>query len=232
MKLTLTTIDDLTGYLGKVGLLPAKAKQYLLDITDAQFVFHEQLKAAESMHLHIKVADVAALPHEDMMSKGGQPQNAKEGYIKYAFPDGVNLIFSSIPVSQEEKSGIAPAAFPHLDHIGIDIRDESEEAYRYFSKIPQIACLHQWPSKKQGGDGRKVYCCHVQVNEKYWVYPPEGVFWEFAFGKLLVSDENFGCDLRPADPALGLPEPDALGCCGTTAPAKSSIFIKNEALCK
>jgi hypothetical protein len=32
------------------------------------------------------------------------PQNEKEGYIKYAYsPSGLNLIFSSIPVSQEEK---------------------------------------------------------------------------------------------------------------------------------
>lgn len=89
-----------------------------------------------------------------------------------------------------------------------------------------MATAEDWPSRRQGGDGKKVNCCHAQVNEKYWVYPPGGVYWEFAFGKLLISEEAFGCDLRPANPALGLPEPDTQGCCGTPAPTDRRLFVQ------
>lgn len=216
INLNLTGLHDLTDYFDQVELLPANTRQYLLEMADERFIFNEQLSIAESIHVHIKVASVDNLPHHDIVKRGGQPQNAKEGYIKYAFPGGVNFIFSSIPVSQEEKAGVASFVFPHLDHIGIDIRDEREEASEIFRQVPPIAASKQWPSKKQGGDGKKVYCCHLQVNEKYWVYPPGNVYWEFAFGKLLVSENGFGCDLRPSDPATELSEQHAKGCCETT----------------
>ncbi len=74
------------------------------------------------------------LPHTYIPRKGGKPQNAKEGYIKYAFAAGYNFIFSSIPVSQEEKAGLASFKFPYLDYIGIDIRNESDEAYALAAK--------------------------------------------------------------------------------------------------
>lgn len=216
MQLNQQRTDDLISFFREYDLLPGNAPAHLEDISKEGFVFREQLSAAESIHLHIKVPDVAALPHNNIVQQGGEPQNPKEGYIKYAFPDGLNFIFSSIPVSQEEKSGVATFAYPHLDHIGIDIRDERQEAYDCFNAIPHLAEEQHWPSKRQGGDGKKVYCCHVQVNEKYWVYPPGSVYWEFAFGELLVSKDVFGCDLRPANPALGLPEQTA-ACCGSEA---------------
>ena len=228
MKLNQKSIDHLTAYFSSVGLMPDNANQYLSELSDENFIFREQLVEAESIHLHIKVADVADLPHTDIIKKGGQPQNAKDGYIKYSFPDGINFIFSSIPVSQEEKIGIASFNFPHLDHIGIDIRNENKTAYFIFNKIPTIASSKDWPIRKQGGDGKKVYCCHVQVNEKYWVYPADSIYWEFAFGKLLVSEDVFGCDLRPADPALGLSEEDSKGCCGSTEETESKIFTKKK----
>ena len=215
MKLNLNTVNILAESFDKIGYLPANAKQYFSKMADDCFVFSKQLAVADSIHLHIKVADVDELPHTYSRRKGGEPQNAKEGYIKYAFADGYNFIFSSIPVSQEEKAGLASFKFPYLDHIGIDIRNESDEAYAIYNEIPSLAGLKEWTVVKQGGGGKKVYCCHVQVNEKYWVYPPDSIYWEFAFGNLIVSETVFGCDLRPADPALGLPEQNTQGCCGT-----------------
>jgi alkylhydroperoxidase/carboxymuconolactone decarboxylase family protein len=214
MKFNLKTLNGLLDYFSGLNLLPSNARQYMDEMVNEQFTFHKQLMAAESIHLHIKVADVNKLPQENILRKGANPQNAKDGYIKYAFPNGINFIFSSIPVSQEEKAGLSSFSFPHLDHIGIDIRDESDKAYSSFNEIPRLASALGWPVRKQGGEGKKVYCCHVQVNEKYWVYPPEGVYWEFAFGQLIVSDKVFGCDLRPADPSLALPE-EILACCGS-----------------
>src|SRR5438874_477582 len=123
MYLSLHILDELTGYFDQLGLLPANAKRHLSEMSQDQFVFKEQLSLAESIHLHIKVIATDDLPNIDIVKRGGEPQNAKEGYIKYAFPHGYNFIFSSIPVSQEEKLGISSYCFPHLDHIGIDIRD-------------------------------------------------------------------------------------------------------------
>jgi hypothetical protein len=215
MKLNLNAINILAESFDKIGYLPTNAKQYFSKMADDGFVFSKQLAVADSIHLHIKVADVDELPHTYIRRKGGEPQNAKEGYIKYAFADGYNFIFSSIPVSQEEKAGIASFQFPYLDHIGIDIRDESDKAYAIYNEIPTLAGLKEWTVVKQGGGGIKVYCCHVQVNEKYWVYPPGSIYWEFAFGNLIVSETVFGCDLRPANPALNLPHQNTQVCCGT-----------------
>lgn len=228
MKLNPATISKVTDRFDQIGLLPTNARHYLQEMADDEFVFHNQLWVADSIHLHIKVADVANLPASQIRHWGGEAQNVKEGYIKYAFRDGLNFIFSSIPVSQEEKAGLTSFDFPHLDHIGIDIRSESEETYRTFNAVTAIAYEQKWPLKRQGGDGKNVYCCHAQVNEKYWLYPPNSVFWEFAFGKLLVSEDVSGCDLRPANPALGLQEPDTQSCCATPAPAQSRLFIRKE----
>lgn len=213
MKFNTNQLNGLLDFFNSADLLPGNAKKYLEEMNDSSFTFYKQLLAADSIHLHIKVADTAALPHDEIMRHGAEAQNAKDGYIKYAFPNGYNFIFSSIPVSEEERAGLATFSYPHLDHIGIDIRDESAEAYDIYNAIPAIATEHEWPVKKQGGEGKKVYCCHVQVNEKYWVYPQQHVYYEFAFGKLLVSEEVFGCDLRPVDPALGIAQ-ESLACCG------------------
>ncbi|QIS19924.1 hypothetical protein [Nocardia terpenica] len=49
------------------------------------------------MRVHVKVDDVAALPHERIRVKGAAPENEAPGYVKYPFPGGINMIFSSIP---------------------------------------------------------------------------------------------------------------------------------------
>lgn len=215
MKFDLETIHKLISYFDELKLLPQEAKPNLLCMAKGEFLFAEQLSIAESIHFHIKVESTADLSHDKILQYGGRPQNAKEGYIKYAFLDGYNFIFSSIPVSEEEKAGVSSFNYPHLDHIGIDIREENPEAFMCFNKIPEVAASNMLPLRRQGGNGKNVYCCHVQVSEKYWVYPPGNAFLEFAFGKLLVSENIFGCDLRPADPALGLFQSDKQSCCGS-----------------
>lgn len=228
MDVDLDQIDKLDRFFSELEIMPSNAKAYLLEMGSEEFFFQDQLAAAESIHLHIKVEDTEMLPHAEIIKKGGEPQNMKDGYIKYSFTGGLNYIFSSIPVSQEEKSGIADYSFPHLDHIGIDIRDEGEQSYKTFNKIPSLASSKGWPSKKQGGDGKNVYCCHVQVSEKYWVYPANGVYLEFAFGKLLLNNEVFGCDLRPADPILKMEESITPSCCGPLMSVKSGFQVRQK----
>lgn len=216
MKIALQEANELLDHFDTYDIIPETAKFQLVKLTADDFLFRQQLELAESIHLHIKVADTAKLPHIELMDSGGIPQNEKDGYIKYAYPTGINLIFSSIPVSQEEQAGLSLYNFPHLDHIGIDIRKDNAESYEVFNKIPLLADSNFMPYKRQGGDGKNVFCCHVQVNEKYWVYPTGHAHFEFAFGPLLVSTDVFGCDLRPADPSLMMPE-EKVPCCSSSS---------------
>lgn len=212
MNIALESTTALLDQFDAYDIIPESTITQLEKLTAVNFLFKEQLDLAESIHLHIKVPDTAKLPHSDLMQHGGKPQNEKEGYVKYAFDSGVHLIFSSIPVSQEERAGLTLYNYPHLDHIGIDIRRDDVDSYEVFNRIPSLSNENYLPYKRQGGNGQNVFCCHVSVNEKYWVYPKGRAHFEFAFGPLTVSDTGFGCDLRPADPALMIPE--EVSCCG------------------
>ena len=214
MRIAPDTTRSLLEQLDDYYIIPESTLTHVENLTKENFLFREQLDLAESIHLHIKVADTAKLPHKMLIEKGGIAQNEKEGYIKYAFASGVHLIFSSIPVSQEERAGLTLFNFPHLDHIGIDIRKNDPQSYEVFNKIPTLAERHYLPVKRQGGDGQNVLCCHVSVNEKYWVYPKGRPHFEFAFGPLVVSESLFGCDLRPADPSLQMSE-QTVSCCSS-----------------
>ena len=73
----------------------------------------------------------------------------------------------------------------------------------------------EWGHAAQGSSGKPVYCCHVEVAEKHWLYPKEngcpGIPLEFAFGPLIVNIDSSGCDLRPANPLTTAP--DAIPTC-------------------
>src|SRR5688572_5520466 len=110
--------------------------QMLLSITEVnqlqalfadQFGFYNALQRADSLHVHIKVDDVDQLPRQAIVTQGGVIENAKPGYVKYSFADGVHFIFSSINVSQEDLMGLSRPAKPFVDHFGIDLRRETPE---------------------------------------------------------------------------------------------------------
>jgi hypothetical protein len=169
------------------------------------FPFIDQLAMAESIHLHVKVADVAKLPHDDILSLGAHAESQKDGYIKYSFPCGVNMIFSSIDVAEED---LIPSQEikekPFLDHVGIDIRKLSLSSREVFHGIPTKVKQVGWGHVHQGSITKPVFCCHTSVSEKEWAFP-HGCSRhfrpiEFAFGPLHVSQNQIGCDLRPIDP--------------------------------
>jgi hypothetical protein len=179
---------------------------------DEAYPFAAAVRAADSMHTHVKVESVEALPHEALRAAGGRVENEKEGYVKYAFLGGMNLIFSSIDVSEDDRrQGSARRTRPFLDHFGIDLRQESAEVRALFEAVPERAGALGWPLASQGGEGQPVYCCHVTVSRKHWVYPRAQVPVELAFGPLAVHPDKSGCDLRPSDPSLGLAAPSGCG---------------------
>jgi diadenosine tetraphosphatase ApaH/serine/threonine PP2A family protein phosphatase len=194
-----------------IGLVSEAEIDEALSLLDPAFPFFSAMRLADSVHLHVKVDDTADLPTPRILALGTTAENARPGYIKYPFPGGINLIFSSIPVAEEdqltedERENARQRTKPFVDHYGIDLRREMGIVRAVFEDTSSVARRAGWPVKFQGGGGRRVFCCHSMVAEKCWVYPPaEGSRWtrpfEFAYGPLEISQEMNGCDLRPIDP--------------------------------
>ena len=189
----------------KAGLISDCESNQLSHLTAEEFPYADHLQNAQCVHVHIKVEDTEQIDKSLFKSWGGVPENEKEGYIKFRFEDGVNVILSSRAVSQDDLRADAMARpRPFVDHFGIDLRKSDEDSRTQFEQIPSIASNQDWAVVTQGGD-RPVFCCHVEVEKKYWVYPPRDsgpirVPLEFALGELKVNAESMGCDLRPTDP--------------------------------
>jgi hypothetical protein len=197
-------------------LISAAEMRNVLWLFDQECPFRAQVSLADSIHIHVKVDDTADLPHAAIRNAGGDPASEQPGYIKYAFPAGINAIFSSIPVAEEDRLvDVSAPIKPFLDHAGVDMRKKTGAVRGQFDSIPEIAARLGWRHVAQGGAGGAVYCCHTQVSEKHWVYPPDRAGFarplEFAFGPLVVHAASMGCDLRPMDPAQ--PRTSAAGCC-------------------
>ncbi|MFE7135253.1 hypothetical protein ACFVIM_30785 [Streptomyces sp. NPDC057638] len=202
-----TTVDDVLGGIERLGLIDARERTEILSLLDSGFAFASAIQHSDSVHAHVKVEDVDALPHQELTALGHRPENAEPGYIKYATDAGVHFIFSSIPVAQDDSiPGAVTLATPFLDHVGVDMRDESDTTRRVYDAVVDRAGELGWREVTQAGP---VHCCHTQVQGKHWVYPPDD--WpgwrrpiEFAFGGLSVFEETMGCDLRPIDPGHAL----------------------------
>lgn len=196
-----------------------------LGAADSRFAREDGL--AETIHLHIKVDDTHDLPLNDLFAAGASLDHQKDGFVKYRMPGGVNAIFSHIKVSQDEllETEATRRPRPFLDHIGIDLRDEIEPVREALDALPVAAAELQWQVASQGGPDKPVYCCHVEVAEKHWLYPPDedghpGIPLEFAYGELKVNPDKSGCDLRPADPSKVDPA-SIPSCCGTSSSPSS-----------
>jgi len=219
--------QNLAGYLQMLiekNLITENESGLAYQLVENDFPFAKQLDLADSIHYHIHVPDVDKLPHVFFEELGAIVENRNEGYIKYRFPGRINFIFSHIPVAQKE-SGKRASESCYLDHIGIDIRSEEKPAYVVFQQIPTIAATNDYVFKRQGDGIEAVKCCHMQVKEKYWVYAGKDVNYEFAFGPLVIHQDGFGVDLRPANPFNKPAETENAPCCGQ-AQTTAKIFIQ------
>jgi alkylhydroperoxidase/carboxymuconolactone decarboxylase family protein len=190
------------------------------------------VELAETVHLHIKVDDTHKLPINQFFDAGARLDHQKDGFVKYRFPGAINAIFSHIKVSQDEQleTEANRRPRPFLDHIGIDLRDETAAARQTFDALPGVAGTLNWAHASQGGPDRPVYCCHVEVAEKHWLYPPDegehiGIPLEFAYGALKVNPDKMGCDLRPANPEKI--DPASISCCGTETSTETATVGAN-----
>ena len=177
------------------------------------------LACAETIHLHVKVEDTGRVTSGALAAVGAVLDHGREGFVKFRLPGALNAIFSHIAVSaddlREGEAGARPR--PFRDHIGVDLRRETDESRALFDAIPRIAGERAWAHVPQGGKGRPVRCCHAEVAEKHWVFPatPGGVRCipiEFAYGALRHGHGASGCDLRPSHPEAARAAPQR--CCG------------------
>jgi alkylhydroperoxidase/carboxymuconolactone decarboxylase family protein len=221
-------------FFGDLGLVSDDETHETMALFEPTFPFSEAVRSAESIHLHIKVPDTDKLPHDTILARGVQATSCTEGYVKYPFPGGINMIFSSIPISEDDLLADQPTlSTPTLDHRGIDLRRVTPEARAVFDAVPAGATARGWRHRAQGGDGTPVYCCHTEVQQKHWVYPSRDEAAqtrpiEFAIGELVIHDTKMGCDLRPIDPAHPRAE-DAraalAACAGAHVPIASNAEV-------
>jgi hypothetical protein len=184
------------------GLIARTDPPAVLYIFDPAFPFNFAVSLASSVHVHTKVTDVKTIDGMSLAVAGGEVERRSPGYVKYRFPGGINMIFSSFPIAEEDiVDPEVTSRLPYVDHLGVDLRDTVHvlEAYR---RVPDTARSSGWEYRFQGGP---VYGCHAEVAEKHWVYPPMGPHdWrrptEFPLGPLTLHDDYMGCDLRPIDP--------------------------------
>ena len=111
------------------------------------------------MHIHIKVEDTETLPFDEFVQHGGTRASGRVGYGKYYFPDGLNLIFSTIPIAQDDlrETEDFKRSRPFVDHIGIDLREESDIVRAGFKKLSSRADELGWGHIAQGGKaGRSI----------------------------------------------------------------------------
>jgi alkylhydroperoxidase/carboxymuconolactone decarboxylase family protein len=219
------TLATLTPYR-ELGLVSARDIEETLALLAADHPLARAAAFADSIHLHIKVDDTAALPRATLAAVAAV-ENEAVGYVKFAHAGGVNVIFSSIPVSEDENlPGGDPRRRPFLDHLGLDLRRETADVRAAFDECTAIGRREGWNHAAQGGGGKAVFCCHTQVSAKQWLFPRASAVAtrpiEVALGPLVVHDAKMGCDLRPIDP--GHPRArEVVSCCGDShAPAPAA----------
>jgi hypothetical protein len=223
MKINFQNLSSLLQMLHGEQLLADNEMQLASGVTKNNFPFAPQLFIADSIHYHIHVPDIALLPHQLLLNKGGTIVNRQEGYIKYSFPGAVNLIFSHIEVAQKEQIK-NNSDHSYLDHIGIDIRSKDKEAYIIFQQIPFLAAQNDYYFKRQGDGVDVVKCCHMQVKEKYWVYAGKNINYEFAFGPLVIHEDGFRVDIRPVNP-FNKPEIEQNESCCAQTKSSAKIYV-------
>src|SRR6056297_2975469 len=154
---TLSDAQAATGLLLDLNLINACEQKRCLDLFNLQGPFAEAMSVSDSLHIHIKVDDTGELSGQTnvaarLMAAGCTLDYSKEGFDKYCFPGGVNLIFSSIVVSQDELAETCETRRkrPFVDHFGIDMRDESASTKSTFDEVPEIASRLGWEEVPQG----------------------------------------------------------------------------------
>jgi catechol-2,3-dioxygenase len=153
-------------------------------------------------HVHVSVQDVADSVQFYSTLFARQPSVSKPDYAKWMLDDPrVNFAIS--------KRG----ALPGLDHLGIQVEQESELAEVY-ERLEQA----QRPTLKEAA----ATCCYAK-SEKQWIADPQGIAWEtfLTHGELTVYGQSGAVErLGETEMATAAGKSGACGC--GTKPAAAS----------
>src|SRR5258708_28824640 len=156
MRIEKTAAAQIMEDIAQLGLVSKDEISYVTTALQPCHAFADGVALADTLHLNIKVDDIACLPEEFAYSRGAKKENAKDGYVKYAFPGNVNVILSAINISQDD---LVEAQLgkkkprPFLDHVGIDLRQETAPVRQFFDAIPYLASKAGWPTVSHGCGG-------------------------------------------------------------------------------
>lgn len=206
MKLDVSTFDVIAKAAVNVHLLADVEAALVLSMVDGTTPFTDAVELANSIHVHVKIDDVGRLP-EEIAAWGPASIRRYDGYVKYSFDGGINLVFSTVPIAEDDLlPGAGCRRRPFVDHIGIDLRELVPAVEGAYREVPAVASANGWRTVHQAGP---VHGCHAEVRDKTWAYPPSADQEtlrpvEFPLGPLRLHSTNVGCVLRPIDPAHAL----------------------------
>ena len=143
-----------------------------------------------TVHLHVRVSDLAKSRGFYERFFGTAPVKEKPGYVKFlpAWAP-VNLALS------EGRAGGGGA----VDHVGIQV-DSPETVVAHLGRVRATGL----PVREEIG----INCCHAN-QDKFWVEDPDGVEWEVYHLNYDLEDETEAPAARPS----GLPLAVTTACC-------------------
>ena len=97
-----TTFTPVLSYFVGRGLISGVEAGLVSSMFTPEFAFADALAIAETIHVQVKVDDVDALPHQDIMAQDVDAQRSTPGFRKYSFAGGLGVIFTSGPIAEED----------------------------------------------------------------------------------------------------------------------------------
>jgi catechol 2,3-dioxygenase-like lactoylglutathione lyase family enzyme len=148
------------------------------------------------MHVAVNCSDLEASLKFYRSFFGAEPTKVKENYAKFELDDPA--LHFSLNVRSFEKKGV-------LNHLGFQVNN-TEEVLALGERLRQAGLLTI--------DEMGTTCCYA-VQDKVWVYDPDGNAWEVFFTKEDSEFESAGdprdMSLCCAPPANGIPVTIELG---------------------
>ncbi|WP_405150467.1 hypothetical protein OG589_17770 [Sphaerisporangium sp. NBC_01403] len=84
MEFDRAAVDNVLAEAGALGLISEVERAEIQSVLTPEFPYADALRFTDSVHAHVKVEDVEALPHAQLKELGYRAENAEPGYIKYA----------------------------------------------------------------------------------------------------------------------------------------------------
>src|SRR5437773_596059 len=127
------------------GLLSDHEAAQALSIASGSIPFARALNNAESIHVHINADAVTDLPGEAELLQACGEAAGDERERKFCFQSGLNVVLAIDPTAQDEFIvGAVTQSKPYVDHLGVDLREESNDTRAIFDAIPSMAAEAGW----------------------------------------------------------------------------------------